>query len=121
MSCTILFADDDPAIRELVRATLNLMDCTFIEASTGEQAWELLQQHQPQVVLLDVKLPDLSGFDLLQRIRSTPSLDGIRVIMLSGLTEDDAKQKGAALGVDAYVTKPFRPTALLEQIRRFGC
>lgn len=121
MPCTILFADDEPAIRELVRATLKLMDCTLLEASTGEQAWELLQQYQPQVVLLDVKLPDLSGFELLQRIRNTPGLDGIRVIMLSGLTEDAAKQQGSALGVDAYMSKPFRPTALLEQIRQFGC
>jgi CheY-like chemotaxis protein len=112
----ILLADDDPAIRLLVNATLRSDQYQIIEASDGQEALTLARREHPDLILLDVSMPKVDGFEVCRRLKEDPSTAEIRIIMLTGHTLDADRQAGAALGADGYFTKPFSPLALLDRI-----
>jgi response regulator RpfG family c-di-GMP phosphodiesterase len=114
----VLIADDEPGIRKLVSMTIGADRYTLLEAAEGNQAWELLQQHRPDVVLLDVDMPRRTGFELTRAIRSDPALAHTRVIMLTGQKTEAAIAAGLAAGADQYLTKPFSPLQLLATLDR---
>ena len=114
----LLIADDEPSMRLLVRATVASHDYEVIEAPDGDEAWTLIQEHRPAIVLLDVMMPGLSGFDLAKAVKDDPALDGTVVILLTAMAQQDDVQRGLAAGADHYLTKPFSPFELLSTIDR---
>lgn len=117
MSKTVLIADDEPNIVISLEFLLQQDGYQVQVAHDGQEALEAIQRQPPDLVLLDVMLPRLSGFDVCQKIRENPAWQRMRVVMLTAKGREVEIGKGLALGADAYITKPFSTQALLAQIR----
>ena len=113
---TVLIADDEPSMRLLVHATIESDDYKVIEAADGNQAWTLIQQFKPALVLLDVQMPGRSGLEILRSIRADPGLTGTRVILLTGTDHESDIEAGLMAGADFYLTKPFSPLDLITRV-----
>lgn len=115
---TILVVDDD---RDRLAGTVRLLEqagYTILSASSGEQALELAVSHQPELILLDVVLPGISGVEVSQRIKSAPGTNDIFIILVSGLrTSSDDKVSGLDAGADGYIRRPVSNRALLAHMR----
>lgn len=114
---TILVADDNQQIRMLVGAALRALGHEIVYATDGAEAVETAVRVQPDLVVLDVTMPELSGFEVLEFLRKRPELDATKVIMLTTAAQKWDLERGAALGCDDYVTKPFEPRALRERVQ----
>jgi DNA-binding response OmpR family regulator len=112
----LLIADDESGIRSLVRMTLERDAYEIFEAADGEQALALAREHHPEVVLLDVMMPKLSGFEVCRALKDDPTTAEATVVMLTAKAQDSDRQQGIAAGADDYFTKPFSPLALLRKI-----
>lgn len=110
---TVLIVDDEPSIRLLVNATIASDQYRVIEAADGDEAWRLLKEHRPTVVLLDVQLPGRTGLELTRAIRRDPDLQRAKVVLLTAKTQAADIQAGQDAGADLYLTKPFSPLQLL--------
>lgn len=115
---TVLIADDELHMRLLVAATIESQDYIVIEAADGDEAWDLIQRHHPDVVLLDVQMPGKSGVELTRAIKSDPTLSAARVIMLTSQAQAADIQRGLAAGASLYLTKPFSPLELLLAVEQ---
>lgn len=115
-NATVLIADDEPSMRLLVRATIESDQYEVLEAGDGEEAWNLIREHKPSVVLLDVQMPGRTGLEVLALIRSDPSLSATRVIMLTAKALKVDMELGLTAGADLYLTKPFSPLDLLTRV-----
>lgn len=111
---TILIVDDEPPIRRLLRTTLKAHDFRTLEAASGAEALAALRHHRPDLVLLDLGLPDVDGLDLIGRIRAAGA---VPVIVLSSRGDESAKVRALDSGADDYVTKPFGAEELMARIR----
>jgi two-component system, OmpR family, KDP operon response regulator KdpE len=111
----ILIVDDEPAIRRFLRTSLGAQGYQVEEAADGQAALELLRRIPPDVLVLDLGLPDLDGFELLRRLRAGGS--ALPVIVLSSRADEKGKVEALDLGADDYVTKPFGIDELLARIR----
>lgn len=111
---TILAADDDPQLLRLVARNLELDGYDVLQASDGQQALDLVETRAPALVLLDVMMPRLDGFIVLERLREFSSLP---VLMLTARGQDQDKIRGLDLGADDYLTKPFSIEELLARVR----
>jgi two-component system KDP operon response regulator KdpE len=111
---TILVVDDEPRMVRFVKMNLDLEGYITLEANNGLQALEKIRDHNPDLVLLDVEMPGLDGFETLKRLRE---ISDAAVIMLTVRSEEEARVKGLDLGADDYVTKPFSPRELSSRIR----
>ncbi len=109
----ILVVDDEPAIVRLVRATLQVDGYAVVTADRGEQALPLLETERPDLVILDLMMPGMDGFETLRRIRSRSK---VPVIMLTARAGDADTLKGLQSGADDYVTKPFNPDELAARV-----
>jgi PleD family two-component response regulator len=114
---TILCIDDDPNIRELVEAALDLEGYYVILASDGAEGVHRATREQPHLIILDVMLPDMRGWDVLHALKEHPRTASIPVIFLSALDETEHRVAGLALGADDYVGKPFAIQELLARVR----
>jgi DNA-binding response OmpR family regulator len=110
----ILIVDDEERMVRFIRLNLEHDGFQVIEAYRGAQAVQQLRDSLPDVVLLDVMLPDIDGFEVLKMIRETST---VPVIMLTAKGEEDDRVKGLELGADDYVTKPFSPRELVSRVR----
>lgn len=110
----ILIADDEERMRRFVRMNLELEGYRIVEAENGMEALEMVREQMPDLVLLDVKMPKLDGFETLEMIREVTD---VPVIMLTVRSEEDDRVKGLDLGADDYITKPFSPRELASRIR----
>lgn len=117
MSKTILIADDEPNIVISLEFLLEHDGYQVQVARDGQEALDAMARQTPDLVLLDVMLPRVSGYDVCQRIRQNPAWAGVRIMMLTAKGREVEMTKGMALGADAYVTKPFSTKELLAQIR----
>ncbi len=112
--CHVLVVDDEPMVREVVCDYLRRDGSRVSEAATGTEALELVATDRPDLVVLDVMIPDPDGFEVLRRIRSTQELP---VIMLTSRTTEADRVAGLDLGADDYVVKPFSPRELTARVR----
>jgi CheY-like chemotaxis protein len=114
---TILAVDDSKALRSFVQKTLQPFSCEVCEATNGFNAFFAIERARPDLVLLDVNMPVMDGLEALTRIKSTPELEAIPVIMLTSPADHAVIDKIIALKADGMLVKPFSETALLEKIR----
>ena len=112
----VLIADDESSMRLLVHATIESDDYLVLEAADGAEAWAMIQEQRPSLVLLDVQMPGRSGLDLLRSVRADPSLRGTRVILLTSKAQEGDVEAGLIAGADFYLTKPFSPLDLLTRV-----
>lgn len=101
----ILLVEDDTALASVYRSRLELEGFDVCEANNGEDALSLAVSEHPDLVLLDVMMPKISGFDVLDILRNTPETTNIRVIMLTALSQPKDKERAEQLGVDDYLVK----------------
>jgi diguanylate cyclase (GGDEF)-like protein len=114
---TVLVIDDSEPMRRLVRHYLRRDDFAVEEAATGQEGLALAQQAFPDVILLDVNLPDIDGFEMCRRLKSDGRTMLIPIIFITGQTATDEKVKGLDLGAHDYMTKPFHPVELRARVR----
>jgi DNA-binding response OmpR family regulator len=117
MSKSVLIADDEPNIVISLEFLLEQAGYRIRVAHDGQEALEAIQRQPPDLVLLDVMMPQLSGYDLCQKIRENPAWQHMRIVMLTAKGREVEVSKGLALGADAYITKPFSTQELLAQVR----
>jgi DNA-binding response OmpR family regulator len=114
---TVLVADDEQDIIELVRFRLEHDGYRVLTARDGETALQLARDEQPDLCVLDVMMPKLSGFEVLSQLRADPATARTRVIMLTARGQDADVDRGFELGAQDYVTKPFSPKELRRRVR----
>ena len=119
MSKLILIIEDQEDNRRIIRDLLTSAGYEIIEALTGEEGVSAAETHRPELILMDIQLPDFDGYEATRRIKANPALRPIPIIAVTSyaLSGDDVKAFEA--GCDAYVSKPFSPRALLAKIREF--
>lgn len=103
----VLTADDDPEIRHILTRALARLDCDVIEAADGEEALEKVITEQPDLVVLDVMMPTLSGWEICKYIRSKPEYAATKVVMLTAIGKTVNEMTSPLYGADAYHDKPF--------------
>lgn len=113
----ILVVDDDRAINELIKVNLELQGYEVIQGYNGTDGFALAKQEMPDLVVLDVMMPEVDGYTVAQRIRQTPEISDLPIIMLTALSELNDKVNGFNIGVDDYLTKPFEIEELSVRVR----
>jgi len=114
---TVLIADDEPSMRLLVHTTIESDNYRVVEAADGDEAWALIKRHRPSLVLLDIQMPGRTGLEILASISSDPSLDAVRVIVMTARALGADRTAAMAAGADFYLTKPFSPLELLARVQ----
>lgn len=119
MSKVILVIEDQEDNRRIMRDLLTSANYTIIEAVTGEEGVRSAETNRPDLILMDIQLPDFDGYEATRRIKAIPALSSTPIIAVTSyaLSGDDIKAFEA--GCDAYVSKPFSPRALLKKIQEF--
>jgi DNA-binding response OmpR family regulator len=114
----VIIADDELRLRKVVALHLKKSGIDVIEVSNGKEALNMAKEEMPHVIVLDVMMPELNGLETLKALKSDNSLKDIPVIMLSAKAGGEDIKKGLELGASAYLTKPFSPKQLLEEINK---
>ena len=114
---TILVVEDDPNILRLLRLYLEKEGYSVTSATTGIEALKKVKEESPQLVILDLMLPELDGLDVCKRIRANPDTALLPIIMLTAKAEESDTIVGLELGADDYITKPFSPKALVARVK----
>ena len=113
----ILVVDDDIAINELVKVNLELQGYNVIQAYNGVEGFAKAKQEEPNLIILDVMMPEVDGYTVARRIKQCPEISETPIIMLTALSELDNKVEGFDIGVDDYLTKPFEIDELIVRVR----
>ena len=113
----VLLVEDERDVAELIRYNLVSEGYEVVMATNGTDALRLARESRPAVVLLDIMVPQLNGWEICLRLKRDPSLAGIAVIMVTGRVAEGDKVLGFELGADDYVTKPFSPRELVARVR----
>lgn len=117
----VLIVDDEPSI---IVPLQFLMDQNGYETSvafSGEEAMETVAASHPNLILLDIMLPIIDGFEVCQRVRENPEWNDIRIILLTAMGSEANIAKGLALGADAYITKPFSNSEVIAKVKELIC
>ena len=112
----ILVVDDKPEVVELVSATLEGEGYQIICAFDGEEALQKINKEKPDLVLLDVRMPKMTGLEVLAKVKKDPQTKDIPIIMLTAKGQQLDKDEGIRLGAEDYIIKPFSPSHLLRKI-----
>lgn len=113
---TVLVVDDETDILLIVRSALETEDYEVITATSGPDALAKVKERIPDLAILDIMMPEMSGFDVLARFRETPETEQMPVIMLTGLSERKIVRAAIDRGIEYYITKPFDIQSLLEKV-----
>lgn len=114
---TILVIDDERTLRQTVRAVLHFAGYEVLDAPDGLTGIKVAEEAQPDLIISDVLMPGMNGFDLLKTLRQNPATAAIPVVLVTALSEHDSMRQGMTLGADDYLMKPFRPEDLLEAVK----
>ncbi|KFA91817.1 response regulator [Archangium violaceum] len=116
---TVLVVEDSPMFRRMLSDMLQGLGYTrVLEAFSGQAALELLAEQKPDLVCLDLTLPDISGYEVCEFIRSTPVLQDVPVLMISARTQTMDRAQAEEAGASGYLIKPFTPEELRQQVER---
>ena len=114
----ILVVDDEKELVKLITFHLTIAGYDVLSANSGIEALEICETEKPALVILDIMLPRIDGWEVCRRLKQNPHTSNIPIIMLSALSEVNDKLKGFDLGIDDYVTKPFSPRELVVRVKR---
>lgn len=114
---TLLIAEDDPLLKPLLLATFRSSGLRLLTAGTGTQAVDLARAERPDLVLLDVGLPELDGYQVCRALKTDPDTTLIQVVMLTARAGPADQKLGDEAGADAFLTKPFSPSELLTIVQ----
>lgn len=114
----ILIAEDERDIRDLIAFTLQFAGHEVITTSNGEEALQAVRTQKPQLVLLDVRMPRLTGYEVCKEIKADPQTQAIPVIFLSAKGQEAEIRSGLEAGAEQYLLKPFSPDQLIEQVNK---
>jgi DNA-binding response OmpR family regulator len=112
----VLIADDEPSTVAMLSSHLRSGGHSVLEASDGDQAWELAHEHLPHLVILDVMMPGMSGLDAARALRKDSNMDGLPIIMLTARAQESDIEQGFEAGADDYIVKPFSPRELASRV-----
>jgi DNA-binding response OmpR family regulator len=112
----ILIAEDDEIIRKIVKEVIG-ESYDLVMAEDGDTAIKLARQHMPDLILLDVMMPETNGFEVCKEIRTIDGLEKTIIIMISALSDKDSEKTGLKAGADDFITKPFNPVELRTKIK----
>lgn len=118
MSKTILLVDDEPHVLEVLRVTLEDLGFSLLEAEDGPKALQIAQEKKPDLVILDVMLPSLSGLEVCKALHEARDTEKIPVILLTARSGEEDERAGYEAGADRYLTKPFSPLTLQSEVIR---
>ncbi|MBI3160945.1 MAG: response regulator [Chloroflexi bacterium] len=113
----ILIAEDEPDIRELVAFTLRFAGHEVTAAANGEEALHQAQKIVPDIILMDVRMPNMTGYDACRAMKQDATLKDIPVVFLSAKGQDSEIQTGLDVGAEEYLLKPFAPDQLVERVK----
>lgn len=113
----VLVVEDDPEINELIGAYVELAGYPCRRVTRGDDALREARAHHPLLIVLDVMLPDLDGFEICRRLRSERDTSDIPIVMLTALDQEEMRSRARQCGATEYLTKPFDPDRLMETIR----
>src|SRR3989339_510612 len=116
MARKILIVDDEPNLREMLSDILSAEDFAVVTATNGEEGLQKIYEESPDLIILDCAMPVLDGYELLERMRTDPMLVNKAVVMLTVNSSEKDEIRGLRLGVDDYITKPFKATLLVARI-----
>ena len=119
ISKKILIIEDSPTVRAMVKETIEKKGYEVIEADNGEEGLEMAKEGQPDLILLDISLPGIDGFEVLHRLRRDPETESMLTIMLTSKGETSHIMRAIELMSDDYIIKPFEAEELLTLIRRY--
>ena len=119
MSKRILLVEDQEDNRQILRDLLSSAGFELIEAEDGEQGLAAAAAHHPDLILMDIQMPVLDGYETTRRIKADPALRAIPIIAVTSYALSGDETKARAAGCDDYVTKPFSPRALLAKVREY--
>ncbi|MCX5864946.1 MAG: response regulator [Deltaproteobacteria bacterium] len=114
---TILVVEDDENIQQLVGYNLAKAGFHVLYADNGEQALNVIKRERPELIVLDLMLPGLSGFEICKLVRKDPKTKNLPIVMLTAKSEENDMAAGLDLGADDYITKPFSPKILISRIK----
>ena len=114
---SVLIVDDDPVIQLLLRVNFEMDGFEVLASDDGEQALAAIRQSPPDLVLLDVVMPKLNGFEVLAALKSDEATKSIPIALLSAKSSESDRQAGIDAGADLYITKPFDPIKLLAKVK----
>lgn len=119
MTGEILVVDDEPNIVLSLEFLMKREGYRVRTASNGEEAMQAIKESKPDLILLDVMMPRMDGYEVCEAVRKDPGLTSVRIVMLTAKGREVEREKGLALGADDYVTKPFATRDLVEKVREF--
>ncbi|PZO17583.1 MAG: two-component system response regulator [Leptolyngbya foveolarum] len=114
---SILVVDDSPMLREMISGLLNKTGLSVSVAKDGQEAMEKIAAEPPDLVVLDVVMPNMNGYELCRWVKNNPSTEHVLVILCSSKSEEFDRYWGIKQGADAYVIKPFRPDELVSTVQ----
>jgi CheY-like chemotaxis protein len=114
----VLMAEDSPVNRELLREILESRGCEVDEAVDGEEALEKMGRSRPDILLLDIGMPKLDGFGVIQRVRQDPNLANLPVLAVTAYAMRGDREKGLDAGFDGYLSKPINARSLFAEMER---
>jgi CheY-like chemotaxis protein len=116
----VLVVDDDEVIRQLIAVNLTLEGFDVVTAVDGQDCLDKVSDAQPDVITLDVMMPRLDGWVTATQLRNNPLTAGIKVVLITARAQEDDRDRGRQIGVDAYLTKPFDPAEMIRVIRELA-
>lgn len=117
MAHKLLVCDDEPFILKALTFILRKEGHTVLEARNGEEAVAAIRAEKPSLVFLDVMMPKMSGYEVLQNIRKDPEYASVYIILLTAKGQESDRKQGLSLGADEFMTKPFSPAQILARLR----
>lgn len=118
MKKKILVTDDEVPVVQIIKTNLQLEGFDVVSAYDGEEALRKVASEKPDLVVLDVMMPKMDGWEVLTHLKGDPATEDLPVIMLTALSQMEDLDRGARLGNDCYLTKPFEPLELMAMVRR---
>ena len=120
MEQKLLIVDDEAHIRMLIGQALEELedeDVSFFTAENGEQALQIIREENPQLVFLDVMMPEMNGMEVCRKVKKELGLNNVYIVLLTAKGQELDRQKGLEVGADLYMTKPFDPEVILDKAR----
>ncbi len=112
----VLIIDDEPDNLEAIKVALRYFGAEVHTSTSGAEGLEILKELKPTMILLDLAMPEMNGWEVFQQIRSAPELEGLPVIAVTAHAMANDKERTLALGFDGYLTKPFRPSKVIDEL-----